>query len=158
SVRDGNSRIPSCRRGLVPDDGFSRPDHRRLVPVGGIQVGQNRHCAAPDRDAPGGFCAPVPGRDSSYGGQGSRTNPGPAALSGHPMPGFNQGILYSRRWRIFRRATGGLRVEQRPRVWITGPVAETVLGPLREVAEVAIREIAERATVEEMIAGGRGAA
>jgi glyoxylate reductase len=49
-------------------------------------------------------------------------------------------------------------VEQRPRVWITGPVAETVLGPLREVAEVAIREIAERATVEEMIAGGRGAA
>jgi glyoxylate reductase len=47
---------------------------------------------------------------------------------------------------------------ERPRVWITGPVAENVLGPLREIAEVAIREIAEPATVEEMAAGARGAA
>jgi glyoxylate reductase len=46
----------------------------------------------------------------------------------------------------------------RPRVWITGPVAESVLGPLREVADVSVREIAEAATPEEMAAGTRGAA
>src|SRR5438309_2363814 len=53
---------------------------------------------------------------------------------------------------------GGKPMAERPRVWITGPVAEAALGPLREVAAVTVREIAERATPEEMMAGGRGAA
>jgi glyoxylate reductase len=47
---------------------------------------------------------------------------------------------------------------ERPRVWITGPVAEGVLGPLREIATVGVRPEAEVATVEEMKAGAPGAA
>lgn len=44
----------------------------------------------------------------------------------------------------------------RPRVWITGPVAEGALAPLSEVAEVVLRQTAERATPEEMVAGVPG--
>lgn len=40
---------------------------------------------------------------------------------------------------------------QLPRVWITGPVAESALGPLREVAEVAIRAEPVKAAPEEML-------
>src|SRR5438045_2861353 len=46
---------------------------------------------------------------------------------------------------------------ERPRVWITGPVAEGVLEPLRALAAVEIRPEAEVATVAEMKAGARGA-
>jgi glyoxylate reductase len=44
----------------------------------------------------------------------------------------------------------------RPRVWVTGPVAEAALAPLREVAEVTVRPAAERATAAEMAAGVPG--
>jgi glyoxylate reductase len=46
----------------------------------------------------------------------------------------------------------------RPRIWVTGPVADAALAPLREVAEVALRPAAERATPEEMRAGVPGLA
>jgi glyoxylate reductase len=45
----------------------------------------------------------------------------------------------------------------KPRIWITGPVAEPALAPLREVSAVILRPAAERATPEEMAAGARGA-
>lgn len=45
---------------------------------------------------------------------------------------------------------------EKPRIWITGPVAEIALGPLREVAEVRLRAAAERAAPEEMLAGVPG--
>lgn len=45
---------------------------------------------------------------------------------------------------------------EQARVWITGPVAEGVLGPLREIAAVGIRPEAEVATVAEMTEGARG--
>jgi glyoxylate reductase len=46
----------------------------------------------------------------------------------------------------------------KPRVWITGPVAEAELAPLREVAEVNIRPAPEKAPPEEVLAGVPGLA
>src|SRR5690242_10156555 len=46
----------------------------------------------------------------------------------------------------------------RPRVWITGPVAEAALGPLREIADVEIRAEPEKAAPEEMLARVSGLA
>ncbi len=46
----------------------------------------------------------------------------------------------------------------RPRVWITGPVADSELTPLRDVAAVEVRTQAERATQTEMLAGVPGLA
>lgn len=43
-----------------------------------------------------------------------------------------------------------------PRVWITGPVAESALGPLREIAEVTIREEPVKASPDEMLAHAAG--
>lgn len=43
-----------------------------------------------------------------------------------------------------------------PRIWITGPVAESALEPLRAVAEVATRNEPPRPTDEEMLEGVRG--
>jgi glyoxylate reductase len=44
----------------------------------------------------------------------------------------------------------------RPRIWVTGPVADAALAPLREVAEVTVRPAAERATAAEMATGVPG--
>ena len=46
----------------------------------------------------------------------------------------------------------------KPKVFITGPVAEQVLGPLHEIAEVEIRRTAERPPKEEMLERVRGVA
>jgi lactate dehydrogenase-like 2-hydroxyacid dehydrogenase len=43
-----------------------------------------------------------------------------------------------------------------PRVWITGPVAESALAPLREVADLSVRATAERPGRAELLAGVRG--
>src|SRR5262245_3875185 len=57
------------------------------------------------------------------------------------------------------KSPGGVEnMADRPRVWISGPVADAALAPLQEVAEIVQRERAERATVEEMMAGARGTA
>jgi glyoxylate reductase len=40
----------------------------------------------------------------------------------------------------------------RPRVWVTGPVAEAELAPLREIADVEMRGEPERAAMEEVLA------
>lgn len=40
----------------------------------------------------------------------------------------------------------------RPRVWITGPVADAALGPLRELADVEVRPEPEKALPDEMLA------
>jgi glyoxylate reductase len=46
----------------------------------------------------------------------------------------------------------------KPRVWITGPVAEAALGPLREIADVEMRPEPEKAAPEEMLAKAAGLA
>jgi glyoxylate reductase len=46
----------------------------------------------------------------------------------------------------------------KPRVWITGPVAEQELRPLRDVADVSVRRDPEKAPADEMLAGVPGLA
>ena len=46
----------------------------------------------------------------------------------------------------------------KPRVWISGPVAEPALAPLREVAELSLRPAPEKAPLEESLANVPGVA